>query len=288
MRKNVESYLEAKAQTMLDDLASSGLYDLIMGIGADLAPALQTVASTHTTQKFGMIGAEVPLANVASATFTSEQSGFLGGVVAAFLASDYEGEIGILAARDDDLELEPLINGFIQGVEAANETYSLEVSITDIRYVNSWNNSDLAQTLTTSMLQGISGVDVLFAPVRASMPGVRQGALDVSMPPGRIPYIIAAEGNQDYFGAVDPDIPVDPSMITCSVLSRTDLAFYDIVNHTMWDEFPGGETLDYNLVNGGVNITEFEYSSTYITDEILDALDYYREYIANNPGFVTP
>jgi basic membrane protein A len=278
----------AEARAILEDLATSGRFDIIMAIGAEMAPAVQTVATNFPNQKFGMIGVDIDLDNVASAIFAREQSGFLGGVVAAFLASDYEGEIGILAARPDDVELLPMINGFTQGVEAANETYNLNVEITDIRYVNSWNNSALAQTLTTSMMNGVAGVDVLFAPVRASMPGVREGALAANTPPGRIPLIIAAEGNQDYFGAADPDIPIDPSMITCSVLARTDLAFYDIVNHTLWDLFPGGEVLEYDIMNGGVNITNFEYSSTYIDDDILEALLYFRNYIANNPGFVTP
>lgn len=277
-----------EAQDQLETLAASGRYDIIMAIGADIAPALQTAASNYPNQKFGMIGAEVMLDNVASAVFSVEQSAFLGGVVAAFLASDYEGQIGILAAREDDIELLPMIHGFIQGVEAANETYALDVEITDTRYIGSWNNSALAATLTTTMMQGINGVDVLFAPVRASMPGVREGALDANVPVGRIPLIIAAEGNQDYFGTADPDIPVDPSMITCSVLARTDLAFYDVVNKTMWNEFPSDETLHYNLMNGGVNITNFEYSTTYLPAELFDALLYYRDLIANNPNLVTP
>jgi basic membrane protein A len=279
---------------MMVDLATTGLYDLIMAIGSDLAGAVEAVASNHPTQKFGMVGSDLSsYDNVASVVFSAEQAAFIGGVVAAFLASEYDGRIGVLAAMEGDIEIDPLINGFIQGVQASNATYTLDLTITEVRYIDGWNDTDQAEDDGFDMFNGTDGVDVLFAPIRASMPGLRSGALAATMVDGnstttRVPYIIAAEGNQDYFGTADPDIPVDPSMITCSVLSRTDLAFYDIVNRTMWDEFPGGELFEYNLMNGGVNITDFEYSTTYIGEDIRDAIEYYREYIANNPSFVTP
>ena len=289
-----------EAQQELESLATLGIYDIILAIGAEMAPAVQTVATLHPTQKFGIIGADIPLDNVASSVFASEQSGFLGGVVAAFLASEqpyygsevgFEGEIGILAAQEDDPELLPMINGFIQGVQAANATYNLSVTITDINYIGSWNNTAQAQIITELMFG--SGISLIFTPVRASMPGVRAGmiAAEAAFSPleiGRMPLVIAAEGDQDYFGTVDPDIPIAPSWIATSTLARTDLAFYDIVNKTMWNEFPGNELLEYNLMNGGVNITEFQYSSTYMTEEMIAALVFYRDWIVNNPSLVIP
>ncbi|MFW9907941.1 MAG: hypothetical protein ACFFEF_05145, partial [Candidatus Thorarchaeota archaeon] len=51
--------------------------------------------------------------------------------------------------------------------------------------------------------------------------------------------------------------------------------------------FPANEVLEYNLTNGGVNITDFPYSSTYLPAELYEALDYYREWIRTNPGVIT-
>ncbi|MFW9953435.1 MAG: BMP family protein [Candidatus Thorarchaeota archaeon] len=290
-----------EARSIMESLATTGLYDLILAIGADLAPAVQTVATSFPNQKFGMIGADVALDNVASAIYAVEESAFLGGVVAAFMAHEmpyygdepFDGEIGILAAVEGDTELLPLINGFIQGVEAANSTYNLNVTLTEINYINSWNNTINAELQTYTMF-AIHGISVIFAPVRASMPGVREGMLRAadSFPPsqlvaGRMPLVIAAEGNQDYFGTNNPDIPVAPSWITTSVLSGTAEAIYDIINKTLWNVFPANEVLEYDLTNGGVNITDFPYSSTYLPAELYEALDYYREWIRTNPGVIT-
>ncbi|MDF1540406.1 MAG: BMP family ABC transporter substrate-binding protein, partial [Candidatus Thorarchaeota archaeon] len=228
-----------QAREIIESLVRTNDYDLIIGVGADMAPAVQTAATNYPLQKFGMIGANVALDNVASSTFATEQSGFLAGVVAAFLANDqpyfghepFDGEIGILAAQENDVELLPMINGFIQGVEAANETYNLNVTITEIDYINSWNNTLVAQTKTASMFAG--GISVIFAPVRASILGVRLGMLQAANSfsfaenaAGRMPLVIAAEGNQDYFGCTNPDIPVAPSWIATSAIARTDLALY--------------------------------------------------------------
>lgn len=289
----------AEAQAIMEDLASRNDFDLVIAIGAELAPAVQTAATNFPLQKFGIIGAHVALDNVASSTFATEQSAFLGGVVAAFLAHEqpyfgsepYDGEIGILAAVENDAELVPMINGFIQGVQAANETYDLNITITEINYIGSWNNTMTAQLLTTSMFTG--GISLIFAPVRASMPGVRQGMLQAATlfpltQAGRMPLVIAAEGNQDYFGAVNPEIPVAPSTIATSVLARTDLAVYDIVNKTLWDQFPGNQLVEYDLANNGVNITHFEFSSTYMPEDVYAALAYFTDLIVNNAGYVVP
>jgi len=289
----------AEAQDIMEELASRNDFDLIIAIGTELASAVQTAATNFPNQKFGMIGAHIALDNVASSTFATEQSAFLGGVVAAFLANaqpyfgsePYDGEIGILAAVENDAELIPMINGFIQGVQAANETYNLNVTITEINYIGSWNNTMSAQLLTTSMFVG--GISLIFAPVRASILGVREGMLQAAQlfpatQIGRMPLIIAAENNQDYFGTVNPDIPVAPSSFATSVLARTDLAIYDLVNMTLWDMFPGNQLVEYNLANNGVNITHFEFSSTYMPEDVYAALIYYTDLIVNTTGYVVP
>ena len=291
-----------EAQDIIEELAESRIYDLIIAVGAEIAPAVQSVATDFPTQKFGIIGAHVNLANVASSSFATQESAFLGGVIAAFLAYEqpyygtdpYDGTIGILAAMEDDVELTPMINGFIQGVEDANETYDLNISITMIDYVDSWNDSLTAEGLVYTWFTQYN-LSVIFAPVRASMPGVREGMIrsaaafqPAQIAEGRMPLVIAAEGDQDYYGCADPDIPVAPSWITTSVLARTDLALYNLVNMTLWDMFPGGTLTEFNLANNGVNITQFEFSSTYISTDLRDALDYYEDLIVNGTDYVTP
>ena len=144
------------------------------------------------------------------------------------------------------------------------------------------------------ILPGIQpGASIIFAPVRASIVGVRNGSLRAAenlvftFNPDRSPLIIAAEGNLDYYGCADPQIPTAPSFITTSVLSRTDLAVYHMINMTMWDDFVGDLGV-YNLANGGVNITHYEFSSTYLSDATLAAVRSYHNEIIAGTVTVTP
>ncbi len=290
----------AGAQEWLTTFAKRSDIDLVIAVGSDLTSAVSNVAQLYPDKKFALIGGSVTLNNVASAEFESQEAAFLGGVVAAFVANSqpyfgttkHTGEIGILAAMQDR-EMTTLINGFIQGVEAANETYNLNVTLKDPVFLNSWNTSE-AQNKTYNMFVD-DGMSIIFAPVRASYWAVRAGMLQAQnefvaniTQKFRMPLVIAAEGNLDYYGTANPEIPVAPSWITTSVWDRTDLAIYRVINLTLWNKFPSGEYIDYNLANGGVNITNFLYSSTYIPDALNSAIDSYTQLIVNGTIFVDP
>jgi len=103
-----------------------------------------------------------------------------------------------------------------------------------------------------------------------------------------MPLVIGAEADQDYYGCADPNRPVDPSWIVTSVVPHTDLAAYQIANSTLWNLFPGGLNLQYNLANGGANITTFQYSSTYVSRSIRGIIADYKNSIIEGTIIVTP
>lgn len=290
----------AGAQEWLTTFAKRGDIDLVIAVGSDLTSAVSNVAQLYPDKKFAIIGGSVPLNNVMSAEFESQEAAFLGGVVAAFVANSqpyfgttkHTGEIGILAAMQDR-EITTLVNGFIQGVEAANETYNLNVTLKDPVFLDSWNTSAAQDDIYNMFVY--DNMSIIFAPVRASIWAVRAGMLQAQAEFSsnfaqrfRMPLVIAAEGNLDYYGTPNPEIPVAPSWITTSVWDRTDLAIYRAINLTLWDQFPNGEYIDYNLANGGVNITDFLYSSTYIPATLIHAIESFTTLIVNGTIFVDP
>jgi basic membrane protein A len=292
----------AEAETLMEELAESGNYMLILAIGSDLESAVESVAAQYPQQRFAILGAAVNADNVASATFATEQAAFLSGVLAAFLANEqpyfgttnFTGEIGILSGVVGNPITDDLIAGFIQGVEAANETYDLNVGITQTLYVGSWNDTTTAEVRTYTMFVQ-QNISLIFAPVRASMPGVRTAIFraEAAFPiqqrnAGRLPLVIASGANLDYYGTADPGTPTAPSYIATSVVPHFDWAVYDIVDATLWDRFPGGEVFEYTLANGGANITAFTYSSTYISDESTEAISEYIDLIVEGTIEVTP
>jgi len=275
----------AEARVLLEKLAASGQYELIVVLHDDLATTVQTVADAFPTQRFALIGGQADGANIVSATFAIEEAAFLGGVLAAFLAADDEDRrnIGIVRAVSTDPDIDAMVDGFLLGVEAANSTFNLNVSLVGIWTINSYNNSALARSLVANAF-GAHQASILFTPVRASMPGVRLGMEDANYTmywQDRMPLVIAAEMNLDYYGLPNPDVRFGQSWIATSVIPRSDFVIYDFINLTLWEEFPGGTHTHYNLETGYVNITDYQFSNTYIMGSWANTTKDYQAAIIN-------
>ena len=261
-----------EAGTILEELSVSGEFDLIVVIGGELAGELAAVASNHPTQKFALIGGEVVADNVYSTSFRQHEAAFLAGVLAALASIGDENRtgtniVGIIGSVESDPTVAALIAGFKQGVIYANESMDLGVNITLLpeQYIGSYNDSAQAELLASSMWHPMSGnASIIFAPVRSSMLGIRSAMLIANSTyynhTDRQPLVIAAEGDQDYLGLPDINTRTGHSWVVTSVVPRSDLAVYRVINATLWDKFEGA-TLVYDLANDGVDLTHSEFIS---------------------------
>jgi len=247
---------EANAAVILEEISVSNTYDLIIVIGGELGNELQTVAANHLNQKYAFIGGEIVASNIISATFLQHEAAFLAGVLAAFASiGDVNrtgtGIVGIIGSVEADPAIAAMIAGFKQGFDYANNTLNLTVTLLPAQYVGSYNNSAEAESIATDMFSG-SDATILFTPVRASMPGIRSAAIlaNSTWNSTRRPLIIAAEGDQDYFGLPDIQTRTGHSWIVTSIVPRSDLAVYQAINSTLWDDFVG-DTDIYNLEASG-------------------------------------
>ena len=276
----------AEARVLLEEYAATGYYELIVVLGDELAGTVETVADANPNQRFALIGGQADADNIISATFAVEEAAFIGGVLAAFLAANDEDRknIGIIQAVSGDHDIDAMVDGFLTGVEAANSTFNLNVSLINIWTIGSYNDSATARSLVANAF-GIYHASVLFTPVRGSMQGVRLGMEDANRTllfwEDRMPLVIAAEMNLDYYGLPNPEITFGRSWIATSVIPRSDFVIYDFVNVTLWDEFPGGTHTHYNLESGYVNITDLQFSNTYIMEAWINATKDYQAAIIN-------
>lgn len=258
------------AGTIIEELSVSGEYDLIVVIGGELAGELSSVASNHPNQKYAMIGGEVVADNVYSTSFKQHEAAFLAGVLAALASIGDENRtgskiVGIIGSVESDPTVAALIAGFKQGVIYANDSMDLGANITLLpeEYVGSYNDSAQANLIAAGMWHPLGGnATIIFAPVRASMTGIRTAMITANATyyneTDRQPLAIAAEGDQDYLGLPDIETRTGSSWIVTSVVPRSDLAVYSVINATLWDEFEGA-TLVYDLANGGVDLTHSEF-----------------------------
>ncbi|MHA1636919.1 MAG: BMP family ABC transporter substrate-binding protein [Candidatus Thorarchaeota archaeon] len=289
----------AEARTQLDALALSGEYILILVLGEELASACSGAAEAYPLQKFGMIGAYVDAPNVMSTSFATEQGAYLAGVLAAAEASSYPtsgvgkwDNIGILAAVDNDQAIARMVDGFIEGALMANSTYGLNISILPTQYIDSYGDNDTAYDMAYEMFAN-QNVSVIFAPVRASIDGVIRAANQTAADLYYFelfqlrPFVIAAEYNLDFYGCNNPQIPTAPSIIGTSVVADTNIAVQLIIEATFWDEFDSTLHETYQL-GSGVNLTVYEYSSTYLEPFTIDAVEEFYTGIINGTFVVTP
>jgi len=281
----------AEARVLLEEYAATGRYELIVVLGDELTATVKAVADDFPTQRFALVGGQADADNIVSATFAIEEAAFLGGVLAAFLAADDEDRknIGIIRAVSGNPEIDAMVDGFLLGVDAANSTYNLNVSLLPMQTIGSYNDSARARTFVANAFSLMYDASILFTPVRASMPGVRLGMEDANMTrlygENRMPLVIAAEMNLDYYGLPNPDISFGQSWIATSVIPRSDFVIYDFINSTLWEKFPGGSHTHYDLETGYVNITDYQFSNTYIVPSWRTIIKEYQASIIN--GIIT-
>lgn len=292
---------QAEAQSIMESNSTSGEYDLIVVIGGELADELQTVAANHVNQRFAFIGGEVVAANVFSATFVQQEGAYLAGALAALSCVGDENRTGssvagIVASVETDPVVIALIAGFKQGFEYAATEFDLNVTLLPEEYVGSYNNSAVAESIATDMFDPADGnATVIFAPVRASLAGIREAMLFANMTyhanfvnTTRAPLVIAAEGDQDYYGLPNINTRSGNSWIITSVVPRSDLAVYDVVNATLWGQFVGA-ALVYDLESAGIDdtiagvmLTRSDFLNyDWIPEEFFDIVDDIRLYIIN-------
>ncbi|MFW9786385.1 MAG: BMP family protein [Candidatus Thorarchaeota archaeon] len=287
-------------ETLIDELATRGNHDLILVIGTEIgiSGALDTVAAAHPNQKFGYIGGYVSQENVASATFAYDEAAFLAGTLAAYLAVgnvNRTGVVGVIGALETDPVIADLIDGFLQGVDYANQTLG-NVTLLDVEYVGSYNDTQTAEDLATNMWDPQNGnASVIFAPVRASYMGIRAAMVYANLTwfNGTVnhePFVIGAEGDQRFLGNPNIEIATGPSWMVTSIVPRSDLSVYRIINATLWGDFTGN--LNYgsadgigNLDNNGIGLAdleEFQQSDNeWVTDRMINMTVDYRLAIIN-------
>jgi len=286
---------QGDAQIILEELATSGIYELIIAIGEDLADVIEAIAPTYLTQRFAIIGGSVIANNVISTTFSQYEAAFLAGALAAFVSTGNVNRsriVGIIGSVQTSPTVQQLIAGFKQGLVYANTTNNLNVTLLPDRYVGSYNDSEEASELAYTMFNpnnSNGNATVIFTAVRASIPGIREAMVQANTSwfsdiRGREPFIITSEGNQDFMGLPDINIRYGYSWVLTSVVPRSDLAVYRIINATMWDDFPtlqAESPFIYNLANGGVNITSGFRNEAWVSNTILVTINEYRTMILN-------
>ncbi len=127
-------------------------YDLIIGIGFENGPLIETVAKEFSNRKFAIIDTEVRADNVAAIIYREQEGDFLMGVLSARLTQTRK--VGFIGGVDMAITRR-IESGFRQGLRYQNDQVEMVSDITG-------TFSDAAVGKRAALTQYAQGVDIIY------------------------------------------------------------------------------------------------------------------------------
>ena len=256
----------SEAEGQLRTYAESGEYDLIIATGFMMKDALVTVANEFPEQKFAITDERVPeLKNVASLTFKEHEGSFLAGALAAMMTKT--NTVGFIGGAEA-----PLIQKFQAGYEQGAKYVNPDIKVLSV-YIggtNAFHDPASAKARTEAVIG--QGADIVYHASGSSGQGMFQAAKDKGI------YAIGVDSNQDN---------LLPGTILTSMLKLVDVAVYDLVKDVKDDKFEG-KIYEFGVKEGGVGLTDFEFTKDKIGEENIKKLDEIKEKISSGEIVISP
>ena len=183
--QQVEETSPSNYESTQADLASSTSpnYDLIVLVGYQHKPALQTNAEEYADQNWMLINDHVDQPNVAGRVWANHEMSYLAGVAAGTMTTrefSYEdsstdagsAHIGFVGGVDG-----PLINAFERAYVAGAEWVNSDVEVS-VGYVGNYQDTQTANNIASSHYD--AGADIVYQAAAAAGEGVFPAAEDAS------------------------------------------------------------------------------------------------------------
>ena len=249
----LQSKSAADYQPNLTALADEG-FDEIFAIGFLMSKDVALVAHNYPARRFAIVDAVVPGSNVTSVVFREQDGSFLAGALAALVSRTKT--IGFLGGLDV-----PLLRKFEAGFTAGAREADPKVNVV-VKYVGSFEDVAAGKELAGVMFD--QRCDVVY--IAAGKSGI--GAIDETRKRPGV-YAIGVDSDQDSLA---------PGKILTSVLKHVDLAVFRIAAQAKTGQVKSG-TLEFGLRDGGVGLTDFQYSRAVVTPAIRERLEALRRAI---------
>ena len=245
--KYLESKQDADYTTNVETLVDEGT-DLIIGVGAKLAPIIEQAAKDYPDQKFIIVDEtyeDIPK-NVETIIFKAEQSAFLVGLIAGKMTKT--NNVGFIGGMDIS-PINAYKYGYMAGVKAADANCEIQA-----QYANSFNDQAKGKAIANQMYS--NGADIVFT----CGGDVGTGAIE------------AAKENGKYAIGVDRDqSDLAPENVLTSAIKRVDAGVFETVKSYVNGTFEGGTTTTYGLEENAVGVPDT--TKNLVSQEILDLVE---------------
>ena len=186
--------------------------------------------------------------NTASIFFAEEQAGFMAGFAASLELK--EGDLGFIGGMEIP-SVQRFNYGFQQGVKYANDNLGTNMSLKAENIVYQGTFSDITAGGQIAATMYDNGVRAIFVAAGDVGIGVITEATTRAKA-GKEAWVIGADVDQYEDGKYDGD----KSVILTSAMKKLDTVAFDMIKSELDGNFPGGETLTFNIKNDGVGLPE--------------------------------
>lgn len=257
----LQSRSAADYQPNLTFFASKG-YDEIFSVGYDQSPDLQEVCQRFPERRFAIIDTVLEAPNVTSVTFKSAEGSFLAGALAAMVTRTKA--IGFLGGIDIEL-----IRRFEIGFAAGARMIDPSVRVLE-KYIGSFDDVATGNELAALLYE--QGADIVYAAAGKAGLGAMQ---EVRRRRGA--YVIGVDSDQD---------AIVPGKVLTSVLKRIDNSVLLLATLTSQHR-PRPPLLALGLKEGGVGLTDFQYTRNVVTAPIRERLAHFTRAVIDG-GIAVP
>ena len=242
--KYLESKQDSDYSTNVETLVDEEV-DLIIGVGAKLAPTIEQAAKDYPDQKFVIVDEtyeEIP-PNVESVLFNAEQSAYLVGLIAGKMTKS--NNVGFIGGMDLSV-INTFKYGYMSGVKTVNSKCEIQS-----QYANSFTDQAKGKAISNQMMS--NGADVIFI----AGGDVGTGAIEAIKEANK--YAIGVDRDQN---------DLAPDNVITSAIKRVDIGVYETVKSFIEGKFEGGSEKTYGLEQGAVGIADS--TSKLVPQDILD------------------
>ena len=220
-------------------------YDLIIGVGYQLADALRASAEENEDIKYAIIDdTSIDLPNVTCLSFKQEQGSYLVGYVAGLMTE--KNNIGlVLGMASENMNL--FGYGYCAGALDANPEITIQQG-----NANSFGDPAMGSTLTTNFVT--NGADIVFHAAGATGTGV------ITECQAKGIMAIGVDSDQSYLA---------PDTVITSALKRVDNAVFATVEKLVAGELEGGIDV-FDITNAGVGIANTDLLSADVIAAVED------------------
>lgn len=249
----VESKEEKDYEANLIAMADEGM-DLVIAVGLNQEKALERVAPDYPETTFAIVDGSVDAPNVRSLLFNEEEGSFLVGYIAGKVTQTKK--VGFIGGMELDL-----IKKFQYGYEAGVIYADRSVQILDPIYTGGWDDIDKAKVAANTLFD--AGADIVYHAAGRGGLGVIRAAKERNL------YAIGVDSNQD--------AEAKGNVLT-SMIKRVDEAVFATIKDLQDGTFEPG-VKRYDLSQGGVGTTDFEFTKDKIGPQVMSDLEKIKQQI---------